>query len=172
MIGQAPRIATNHSRTRITLTALSTRHLTTAPPDCAASPPPYAHAAQPTASTCHSATLGVILNRPRSLRSRASLADRPAPFRYASCFAHRPADTSCVGARHNVARPRAVAQPVRRDIESSRKDIRRRPHSPCPSTPHPQHVDSPRAEPRTRSLLLLSLVPISWTPNASIPPTT
>src|SRR3984893_1568414 len=172
MIGQAPRIATNHSRTRITLTALSTRHLTTAPPDCAASPPPYAHASQPTASTRHSATLGVILNRPRSLRSRASLADRPAPFTALSCFVRGPAQTSCLGVRHSVAHPCAVAQPVRRDIQSRRKDIRLRPHCPSPSTPPPQHVDSPRAEPRTRSLLALSLVPISWTPNASIPPTT
>jgi hypothetical protein len=42
---------------------------------------------------------------PHRLAVLSFAAVRPAPFRYAACFAHGPADTSCVGARQSVARP-------------------------------------------------------------------
>jgi hypothetical protein len=45
------------------------------------------------------------------------------------CCGHGPAATSCVGARHNVARPCAVVRPVSRDIESRQRTTWPRPRS-------------------------------------------
>jgi hypothetical protein len=157
MIGQAPRIATNHSRTRITLTALSTRHLTTAPPDCAASPPPYAHASQPTASTRHSATLGVILNRPRSLRSRASLADRPAPLHCAFLLRSRSSPDVLSGRS-----PQCCSPMCRRSAGSTRHSVASKRHPASPSLPVSEHSTPATcrfAARRAENKIIVSVIP-------------
>jgi hypothetical protein len=48
---------------------------------------------------------------------------QPGPFRYASCSAHGPAQTSCLGARHRVARPCPVVRRSAAHPASRRKPV-------------------------------------------------
>jgi hypothetical protein len=58
----------------------------------------------------------------RSCRSPLAILPSRARFATLSCSAYGPAQTSCPGARHNVARPWRVVRPVRPDIESRQRD--------------------------------------------------
>jgi hypothetical protein len=78
--------------------------LTDRPPGFGATPPSASQAREPDSPTGRSAD-GCRGRCPRDASLSCFAADRPAPFRYASCFARGPADTSRVRARHSVARP-------------------------------------------------------------------